>query len=170
MKIKAENCIGDKIPIPITTSPAPFINYANDSLKSNISQGNQWYLNGTPIAGATQSTWKPIDFSGDYTVIVTDTFGCVRKSNHVIIDKIVPAIMPNPSVNQTQIGFYLNTPTSITISLITITGKKVFEKKYANFQGNFLEQLNTSNLATGMYILQVHQGTAVERTKLLVSH
>lgn len=66
-------------PIPSTPTitpqgPTTFCDVDNVTLSSSSATGNQWYLNGNPISGATDSDYIAIA-SGNYTVVVT-TNGC----------------------------------------------------------------------------------------------
>ena len=63
----------------LSSCPPPIINYAGSTqicqgstllLTSTSSTGNQWYNNGTPINGATSSTYN-VTVSGSYTVATT---------------------------------------------------------------------------------------------------
>jgi len=54
--------------------PTTFCAGGSVTLTSSSASGNQWYLDGNPIGGATASTYSA-GASGDYTVIVT-TSGC----------------------------------------------------------------------------------------------
>lgn len=55
--------------------PTPMITYNNGRLESNIPAGNQWYLDGKEIPGATGNLLVPAKF-GDYTVVATNEWGC----------------------------------------------------------------------------------------------
>ncbi len=61
--------------ITVKAAPTPTITLAGAGLRSNYTLGNQWYLNGQIIAGATAQTLR-VTRSGTYSVIVTDTNGC----------------------------------------------------------------------------------------------
>ena len=54
--------------------PKPKISKFFNTLISNTAQGNQWYKDGEPIAGATKSTYNATE-NGNYTVRVTQN-GC----------------------------------------------------------------------------------------------
>ena len=170
MKVKTEDCEGDRIPVPVVTSPQPVIVYNNDSLASNITLGNQWYLNGQAITGATGSTYLPTNNTGNYYDVVTDSFGCERQSNYFSIDKIIPVVGPNPSKGRFTLQFYVNVSTDLAISLLDIAGHRVYLKKYSAYQGSFQEDIYTDNLSTGVYVLEIQHGSEVERKKVLVMH
>src|SRR5207237_689774 len=66
-------------PIPPTPTitpggPTTFCAGGSVNLTSSSASGNQWYLNGNPIGGATNQTYVA-SVAGNYTVIVTTT-GC----------------------------------------------------------------------------------------------
>ncbi|MEA2570702.1 MAG: hypothetical protein QOI24_2703, partial [Acidobacteriota bacterium] len=66
-------------PIPATPTitpggPTTFCAGGSVTLTSSSAPGNQWYLNGNPIGGATSNTYSATA-TGSYTVIVT-TSGC----------------------------------------------------------------------------------------------
>jgi len=54
--------------------PTTFCTGGSVTLTSSSASGNQWYLNGNPIGGATAQTY-PATVNGNYTVIVTSS-GC----------------------------------------------------------------------------------------------
>src|SRR6185436_11623040 len=50
--------------------PTPTITQVGNALQSSTATGNQWYLGGLLIAGATGQNYTPVS-SGNYTVQVT---------------------------------------------------------------------------------------------------
>src|SRR5207244_7848735 len=60
-------------------------------LTSSSAIGNQWKLNGSPIGGATSTTYSATA-SGTYTVTVTDGNGCSSTSAGTTV-----TVNPNPS-------------------------------------------------------------------------
>jgi CSLREA domain-containing protein len=92
-------------PIPSTPTisaggPTTFTAGGSVTLTSSSATGNQWYLNGSPIAGATNQTYDATA-SGDYTVVVT-TNGCSSATSAATTMTVVPAATlgnyPNTSV------------------------------------------------------------------------
>jgi PKD repeat protein len=78
----ATNSSGISTPVSQTITvgpPVPTINLSGNILTSSSSTGNQWYLNGVAINGATNQTYTATS-SGSYTVVVTNTFGCSATS------------------------------------------------------------------------------------------
>jgi hypothetical protein len=56
--------------------PTTFCTGGSVSLSSSSATGNQWFLNGNPIGGATNQTYSA-SAAGGYTVVVTDGNSCV---------------------------------------------------------------------------------------------
>ncbi len=83
-------------PIPSTPTitpggPTTFCAGGSVTLTSSSATGNQWYLNGNPIGGATNQTYVATA-SGDYTVVVT-TSGC----SSAVSSAVTVTVNPIPS-------------------------------------------------------------------------
>ncbi len=70
--VNAQGCEGARVPVTaeLVDVVEAAIDVENDLLVSNSDSGNQWYLNGTAIQGATSKTYKPTE-SGVYKLVVT---------------------------------------------------------------------------------------------------
>jgi hypothetical protein len=93
-------------PIPATPTitpggPTTFCAGGSVTLTSSSASGNQWYLNGNPIGGATAQTFAA-NASGSYTVKVT-TSGCTSA------DSAATVVTVNPNPNAT-----ITAPASVT--------------------------------------------------------
>lgn len=68
-------------PVPAT----PAVN-ADATLLSTAPTADaiQWFYNGQPIPGADQAEWEA-EATGEYTVTVTNSFGCVAESDAVLV-------------------------------------------------------------------------------------
>ncbi|MDX9812234.1 MAG: PKD-like domain-containing protein, partial [Bacteroidales bacterium] len=79
-------------PVPIITpdGPTTFCEGLSVTLGSSASTGNQWYLDGTIIPGATSQSYTA-SAAGTYSVTVTDANGCHSTSTGVIV-----TIIPRP--------------------------------------------------------------------------
>ena len=84
--------------------PAPLISLNGQVLQSTPANSYQWYLNGSPLPGATSSTCS-VTQNGNYTVEITDANGCTALSAafpvvDTALDKNAPdagiSIFPNP--------------------------------------------------------------------------
>ncbi|ANE52422.1 hypothetical protein SY85_19995 [Flavisolibacter tropicus] len=146
----------------------PVIIFNADQLFSSATAGNQWYFNGTAIAGAIANTFKPL-LSGVYSVKVnvdgcesemSDVFNYV--STAVNSPELEPylIIAPNP-VKETLLIKYQGAPAKLTATLLDISGRKmsatsIFTNKY---------NLSMMHLAKGIYIVVITNERTGYRTQ-----
>jgi Carboxypeptidase regulatory-like domain/IPT/TIG domain/Dockerin type I domain len=75
----------------ITPSGSTTVTYPNTvTLNSSSATGNQWYLAGNPIGGATNQAYIA-SASGNYTVVVTDVNNCVSATSSITTVTVNPA-------------------------------------------------------------------------------
>jgi hypothetical protein len=96
-------------PIP----PKPLITRTGDSLQSSAATGNQWYLDGNPIANANNQFLHP-PVAGNYKVQVTDN-GChsPMSNDHSFSFRVIT----NPPTSDEQVQVF---PNPITDKLVII--------------------------------------------------
>jgi hypothetical protein len=151
-------------PITVYTSPAPPApvitkDYENNLISSSP-EGNQWYLDGTIITGATAPVYKPIA-SGNYTVRVTQN-ECTGEASlpyYLIGTGVVEvdnnnetlAIFPNPVKSSVTIQFKQTGLYTGTIRVFNATGTEVLQQPEV-VSG---ERVNLSSLSKGYYLLQL---------------
>jgi hypothetical protein len=78
--------------------PTPVITYMNDTLYSSAPAGNQWYLDGNAIGGATQIFFLPQQ-NGIYTVEVTNIQNCTAMSAAITLTDVSVAEQSNSSIH-----------------------------------------------------------------------
>ena len=81
-------------PLPATPTATPggpttFCAGGSVLLTSSSASGNQWFLNGNPIGGATNQTYSATA-SGSYTVKVTDGNGCTSAASAAVVVTVNP--------------------------------------------------------------------------------
>jgi hypothetical protein len=151
-------------PINVYTSaapPAPVITKDNENnLISSSPEGNQWYLEGNMITGATAPVYKPIA-NGNYTVRVTRD-GCTSAASQPYVflgtgvievdnNNELLAIYPNPVKSSLTIRFKITGMFSATIRVYNATGTEVLQQ--AGVVSG--ERVNLSSLSKGYYLLQL---------------
>ena len=140
---------------------APTITQSGQVLTSSAATGNQWYLNGSPIVGATGQTYT-VTADGYYSVWVTTLLGCQASStsyqvllsslNELLIYNAI-VLGPNPAKNYillTVPAELLAAP--VSIKCIDVTGKIVIEKQLVF--NSTSEKINIENLANGIYVVE----------------
>lgn len=143
--------------VTINALPAkPTISQAGDILTASTSPSYQWYLNDTPITGATAKTYT-ITETGFYEVEAKNTSGCSIKSNRMSyfttsLKEDVKfksfTFFPNP-VTQSKITTYLSY--TYDLEFFTLNGKKLLEKK--SLKGEV--ETNLSGVSPGVYFLRI---------------
>jgi len=165
------------VTLTIHPSPAtPVITQNGDSLFSNSITGNQWYfqniVGGLPVSGASSQSYIPI-ISGDYFVIVTNTYGCVSDSSNIIsvvitglTENNVPefSIYPNPGKGQFEIIFN-NLQNATDIKIINTLGETIMQKQIKmQTQTSF----DLSQFRSGMYFIKITSDTNSSIEKLIL--
>ncbi|MEO7214777.1 S8 family serine peptidase [Mucilaginibacter sp.] len=155
----------------------PLITQTNDILNSNFTEGNQWFLNGVALVGATGATYTPIQ-SGNYTIEVTLSTGCVSRSdvyNFALVAKhpdtstdIGLTIFPIPAINNLNVVFVAKEAGNAKIEIVNTAGQVVYEQSQTIAAGNFSAAVNTTNQLPGTYLLRVTLGKKVYAKKIII--
>lgn len=162
--VKLNSCASARTAIVPTTQAAPVITASGNVLTSSAATGNQWYLNGSIIAGATSNSYTATT-SGLYTVQASNGT-CVLTSNEInfvatAIPNIDPSeiglvVSPNPaSGGQFTVKLETRTRANLSIELINTTGQKVYNFNSPNFTGKLTRLITPGKIAAGVYYLQV---------------
>lgn|GEM_PF-4184988 len=136
---------------------APSITWSYPYLSSDYAAGNQWYLNGTVIAGATGQQHVPLA-NGSYTVVYTDASGCSATSGAYFFNMLgneewseteVITIYPNPgsSVLNIQTAF----TGEISYKITDISGKTIAA-------GTLGGPINMTHCSPGIYFVEISDG------------
>jgi len=152
------------------TPPQPTITQTGNSLQSSVSTGNQWFLNGSPISGATSQTYSTT-IAGIYSVQTTQN-GCLSpmSSAHVftVTGLISPQldakirIVPNPVRDKLSIKYNGN-PAKFTVRLISSSGTIL---STGTFTANY--ELLMSKYSAGVYLVQIINEKNGEKTQRLI--
>ena len=174
MKLALASCASTtRTPVVAVAPTPPVITLNGNVLTSTPSINYQWYLNGSPIAGATQKTDTVIG-SGAYTVVATDSVGCTQTSNQVNYNSsgsgdIALSVFPNPSNGQFTLQFQSSTAADLEITVTNTLGQKVYQSNtQSGFTGVFNKQINLDYLGAGMYYVKVLLGKKSYVKKVLI--
>lgn len=139
---------------------SPVILNSNNLLTSSESGlSYQWYLNGTPIAGAT-SISHIATVAGEYVVKVFSDYGCsisepleinanAALTNMNAAEKL--SVFPNPTNGLIHFDVYMPDPDAL-VTVYSVSGKLIKSVKYE-------EKVDISELNKGIYILKLNEFT-----------
>ena len=149
----------------ITVNPRPAqpgLTFAGGVLSTPVVTGNtyQYYLNGNAIAGATSSTFTPLQ-SGSYTVLTTSAAGCSSPLSTPVTVTVTAtrtgeaafalAVFPTPTTGQLMLQ--LNGAHSTTaLRINNALGQVVWTGTLPATAS--AQELNLSALAPGVYVLR----------------
>lgn len=179
--VTASNACGNgapSVPLEVTVTqipPAPAITLLGDMLQSNMNTGNQWFLNGSPIPGATGSTYLAVE-EGDYWDHVSINGCSSDTSNHIYVlitgvenhqlESI--SLYPNPNDGTFTIRFSQGADESYEIIVVNQLGMKVTEKRLLVKQGNTEHQIDLRPLPIGVYTILISGETKRVVRKIIV--
>ena len=139
------------------------------TLTSNAASGNQWFLNATAIAGATNISYTATA-AGTYKVRVTidDCVGDFSNDTPVVITGELPsgktsiALYPNPTTGSLYItGLAPETKECTVIDLLGRPIRKDLEKSEDQ------HRLTTDELVEGIYFIRIEQSNSIQQVRFI---
>jgi pimeloyl-ACP methyl ester carboxylesterase len=155
--------------IPSVPTIRPSID--GNGLVSSASSGNQWYLNGSPILGATSQALPYSMLSAGSVQLRVTTNGCANTSpvftitstESATVAKIVQ-VSPNPATTRLLVKTVAATPFSL--QLINLLGQIVYSAQTVIHTNE--NQLDVSQLPRGLYFLRLTSNTQDQVLKVLL--
>ncbi|HLP13747.1 MAG TPA: T9SS type A sorting domain-containing protein [Flavobacteriales bacterium] len=159
------------ITMTVNPTPAsPTITMSGADLVSSSATGNQWYLDGVLIPGATSQTYTPTA-NGTYTVVVTES-GCSSPSsagtflNNVSIVEIDNVfgltVYPNPNNGEFTVNFNGAMNKEFKLRLTNAIGQVVYTENLRGTGSKLSVVVKVKDVQTGMYNLTLtSEGTEV---------
>ena len=175
MQVKSAGCTsGVRQAVTVTK---PTITQTGATLGSNIATGNQWYLAGKAIAGATGQSYTPTQ-SGIYQLKITLSTGCISESDTYVYvlttnnagnnATIGLVTYPVPTNKQLNVIFGVQANSQLNLSLVNSAGKIVYSNTQALAAGNFSTVLNVADQAPGTYVLKILLGQNQYTQKIMI--
>ncbi len=154
----------------VKTPPAKpvIVKVNNDSLSTTFtSSGYQWFRNGSAISGATTRGLK-VPSNGYYQVRV-DSIGCSSLSDSLLMNNVglkesttISNVMvyPNPTSGFATIEANFTDKANTTITILDMFGRLITTISMGEIT-SLNDNVNLSNLADGVYFIQIQHGDDV---------
>lgn len=130
-----------------------------------------WFLNGVVITGATSQTYSPTS-NGVYSVIITDMYNCSLSSDNfnlaVGISELTYSdwkIYPNPGNQQIEISVKSNL-IGAQCEIMDLSGRQL--DSFTLIESTI--QINTDNLPSGSYFINLKMEGLSTSKKLIILH
>jgi len=171
-------CVGSAVSTVTVTAipPTPTVTQNGNTLTSSAATGNQWYLNGIIIFGATGQSYTATQ-SGNYSVVVSNN-GCASLASTdmpVVVTGISEQILqtlvdvyPNPNFGVFTISVQQDKLFDVKIRVLNVLGQEIVNKTISNTLGGKYE-MDLSSKANGIYFVEVktNGNTIVKKINVL---
>lgn len=178
-------CSGTSAPVNVTVlnAQASHIENVVDSMYVVPSTGSgfQWFLNGSPIPGATGPYYIGLE-SGNYTVQFTDANGCTSNSytmeftysggnigleEHGIFSLL--ELYPNPGRGQFIVRGVMPTNVDVQIAVTDMLGRILMPDVLMNSTDQFNQEFDISKFANGVYFVRIRVSDSVFTVRYIKS-
>lgn len=171
-------CSGTSVStVTVTSLPAtPSISQVGLVLTSSSATGNQWYLNGVAIPGATSQNYT-VTSNGTYTVVVTAS-GCESATSAPVViinvgieDTTNPfglSIYPNPNDGNFNVAFNSKEVSDYTLEIHNALGQIVYSEKINKFSGKYAKKLSVVEFGQGVYTITLTNSNNETVKKIIV--
>ena len=138
----------------------PTVTASGNTLTSSASSGNQWYHNGTAVAGATAQVYTvPVANPGWYWTIVTLNGCSSDSSNHVYVagvgvqenDNLSFNVYPVPNNGVFTAEVSSSYEENFRIQIYNTLGAMVYKTEEFRVSGTHKEQIDVHQLPAGIY-------------------
>jgi len=161
------------LPVVTVTASLPYtalIPGSQDVLTASVTPASnlityQWYLNGTAIPGATNSTiTADVDHLGEYGVVVEINGQCATASNKINLTDSISNVMfiyPNPNNGIFQIRYnskMLGLGNPLNVIIYDAKGARVYRKTFFPSTPYGRMEIMMKNASSGVYFVDLTDG------------
>jgi len=167
----AAGCTGARIPVlaDVKIVQPVVLTVSGKLLQSSYTQGNQWYVDGQLIPGATDQTYEPVK-TGIYKVVATTTTCTTSAEREFVVtgleDKLPSHISIYPNPTQGDVSLAVKSTNEVSAKVLSITGIEIQNKL---LEGTSVKKgsFNLEDQSDGMYILIVQDGNQTYKTRII---
>jgi hypothetical protein len=154
----------------------PSISMTDYTLISSSEEGNQWYLNGDTIIGATSQSYTPIE-NGTYALTVTNgNCTSVFSEGYDVIwvgieeQYALQSLKVYPIPSQGRFSLELNAtgPDKLNLKVYNSMQTLVYEEDNIMVSGAFKKQLDLGHLSNGIYFMVLEGSKGQYLQKLVI--
>ena len=166
--------------VTVSSPPVPPVVTFNGSqlVVSGANGAIQWYFNGTPINGASGTTWSPSQI-GTYSVSASQG-GCTTYSNDFLLEAlslenaiaVAPlSVSPNPvsDILSVQTEF-LSEQNNVEVQLYDVRGKVVYKQIINVLIPGERIFVPVNELSSGLYLLTINSEKGKSIARVAVAH
>ena len=160
------------------TPPFPTITQNGYTLTSSSATSYQWQFNSVDIPGATNQSYD-VQQSGYYTVFIKDQNGCSSSATvYMLIEGVGDifseanlSIYPNPSSGLITVELNKSIAGEVSIKVVNTLGQVVFSsvESLNNTSSNHKKEIDLTNVADGVYFIDIKMIDAFVRKKLVIA-
>ncbi|MFZ4542534.1 MAG: T9SS type A sorting domain-containing protein [Saprospiraceae bacterium] len=177
----------EKMPNPVPANRMYYRNVARALLNGFSGQTKSFstmsagvVFDGTPITYEVPAT-----FQMNKLEVITALIGTDGVVDNVVVDKasnfllaaeevvehpFFRSISPNPADLSTNIDLNITAASSVIVSLVDLSGKRINMQDYGIQEGSQQLSFDTADLPDGMYLMQIQIGNKMLTRKLMVAH
>ncbi|MEO0331394.1 MAG: T9SS type A sorting domain-containing protein, partial [Bacteroidota bacterium] len=162
----------EEVEVIVCTSNVPSIQVEGTTLTASEASSYQWFRDGEALSDTTQSI--EAEEAGNYEVEVTDTSGCVSRSEDVEVEATVTALVderlvkelkmyPNPATSRVLINLPLNE--EVEVSIYSTTGQLKHQSTLSSRSSDYEVELD--HLSPGLYFVRFTSNQGWHQRKLI---
>jgi|GEM_PF-1217271 len=168
----SNNCSASQsVAVEVNAGPTvPVIEQQNDTLLAGTTDSCIWYLEDSPVAGATQNILV-ITQNGSYSVEVIDSNGCSRRSEAFLVtalntDNIFSSLSWSLYPNPAEEYVHINCPecrVGFIIEVYGVQGNLISRSSVVGLEST----IDISHLAKGCYVIAIKSGRQSDKRYLV---
>ncbi len=169
----------DEFAVTVSEIPdAAVISQEGDVLTSSATEGNQWYLDGVAIDGATGNQHVAVA-EGDYYVVVT-VGNCSSEPSNTI--NVVPVnvsevfsagsfdVYPNPNQGRFDVKMPFKTGELVSIMIYDVKGQLIFHEHHFTVSEKQTSKIDMQTVPDGLYMMVLKGESKSWSGKFVVSN